>query len=244
MWWTTVEECWANQASWNLKSQNRTLRSFLDVYLFTSTAAVSGDTGWIPPVVRRHVAMVALWCCLLRMDERRLTKRVFLWDWNHKGKTWSYNVRDILRKCDITVPVNVSTFTVNRTATLALVEGTLFDIHKSKWTVNRVQQSKLKIYNTYKASYSVEPYVESSLNRSPRPLFARLRSGTLPLRIETMRFGIFYQPEDRLCSYCKKVEDENHFVFDCKMFENTRYSFFSKLGNDFLSLDKELQWTV
>ena len=224
--------------------QNRALRSFLGVHRFTSTAAVSGDTGWIPPVVRRHVAMVALWCRLLRMDESRLTKRVFQWDWNHKGKTWSYNVRGILRKCNIPVPDSVSAVTVNRAATLALVEGKLFDIHKSKWAANRLQQSKLKIYNMYKVSYSVEPYVEANLPRSQRSLIARLRSGTLPLNIETMRFGLFYQPEDRLCTYCKKIEDENHFVFDCKLFENIRLPFFSTLGNDFLSLTKEEQWNI
>ena len=222
--------------------QNRALRSFLGVHRFASTAAVSGDTGWIPPVVRRHVAMVALWCRLLQMDESRLTKRVFLWDWNHKGKTWSYNVRDILRKCDIPVPVNISTASISRATTLALVEDKLFDIHKSNWSANRLQQSKLKIYNTYKNSYSVEPYVEANLSRSQRSLIARLRSGTLPLKIETMRFGQFYQPEHRLCNVCKEVEDENHFVFYCKLFESIRCSFFSELGNEFSSLKKEMQW--
>ena len=224
--------------------QNRALRSFLGVHRFASTVAVSGDTGWIPPVVRRQVAMVGLWCRLLRMDERRLTKRVFLWDWNHKGKTWSYNVKQILRKCDIPVPVDLSTVTVSRAATLASVESKLFHIHKSNWSATRLQQSKLKIYNTYKTSYTVEPYVEANLTRSQRSLIARLRSGTLPLNIETMRFGLFYQPKDRLCTHCKEVEDENHFIFNCKLFQNTRHSFFSTLDNDFLSLKRESQWNI
>ena len=174
------------------------------------------------------------------MDESRLTKRVFLWDWNHKGKTWSYNVREILRKCDIPVPVNVSSNSKS-CGNSCIGRGQVFDIHMSNWSANRLQQSKLKIYNTYKNSYSVEPYVEANLSQNQRTLIARLRSGTLPLK---MGFGRFYQPEHRLCNFRKEVEDENHFVFDCKLFESIRYSFFSKLGNEFSSLKREMQWDI
>ena len=41
--------------------QNRVIRSFLGVHRFASVAAISGDTGWTSPIIRRHIAMLSLW---------------------------------------------------------------------------------------------------------------------------------------------------------------------------------------
>ena len=84
--------------------------------------------------------------------------------------------------------------------------------------------------------------MEANSLRSQLSLIAHLRSGTLPLNIETIRFGRFHKPQDRLCKFCNAVEDEDHFVFECKLFE--RHSFFSVLDINFLTSGWDLKWQM
>ena len=141
-------------------------------------------------LVCRHTAIIAFWRRLHSMDENRLTKRVFMWDWN-QGKTWSHYVHYILRQCEIQIPENLSSVSVDRVFTLSIVEEKLFGKQKNIWAMKLSNQSKLQTYATYKYEYGVEPYVEANLSRSQRSLIARLRSGTLPLNVETMHLDCF-----------------------------------------------------
>ena len=83
---------------------------------------------------------------------------------------------------------------------------------------------KLRTYWTFKHSYTTEPYLLCNIRHKYRSVTARLRNGTLPLRIETGRYtGL--QPEDRKCTLCSDnvVEDEIHFVFDCSLYDDIRF---------------------
>ena len=44
--------------------------------------AIRGDVGWTDPDVRRKLEMIRMWDRLVNTDNSRLTKRVFLWDYN------------------------------------------------------------------------------------------------------------------------------------------------------------------
>ena len=50
----------------------------------SSNLAIKGDVGWIDPDVRRKLEMIRMWDRLVKMDDNRLTKRVFLWDYNQQ----------------------------------------------------------------------------------------------------------------------------------------------------------------
>jgi hypothetical protein len=74
--------------------------------------------------------------------------------------------------------------------------------------------------------FSTEPYVKNILNRGHRSTIAQLRSGILPLQIETGRYQQI--PENfRLCMFCNDqvVEDEKHFLFDCTLYNTVRLKF-------------------
>ena len=62
-----------------------------------------------------------------------------------------------------------------------------------------------------------------------------------------MRFGLFHKIEDRLCKFCDAVEDETHFVFDCKLFKTRRLTFYSSLGkslNDINIMSNKDKWEM
>ena len=64
---------------------------------------------------------------------------------------------------------------------------------------------------------------------------AQLRTGILPLRIETGRWECPRITADELiCQVCdsQDVEDEEHFIFHCQHFHNERINFLSTLDTD------------
>ena len=93
-----------------------------------------------------------------------------------------------------------------------------------------------------------ENYVTSNIPRSGRSFITKLRSSTLPIRIETGRFERLKESE-RICKLCKdnKIENEFHFIFECQLYNNLRgdslnhvYTFVT----DFNNLDLNDKWST
>lgn len=69
-----------------------------------------------------------------------------------------------------------------------------------------------------------------NLKMHVRSVLTQLRSGTLPIEIETGRYyGV--PRNQRFCKQCNtgRIEDELHFVFECQKCANLRIHFESKL---------------
>ena len=66
-----------------------------------------------------------------------------------------------------------------------------------------------------------------NLPRNVRSCIAKLCSSTLPIRIETGRFERIDEA-NRLCNYCdsNNIENENHFIFQCKAYHDIRHNLF------------------
>ena len=81
---------------------------------------------------------------------------------------------------------------------------------------------KLRMYKTIKSEYGVEDYVKHGMTLNKRSVVAKVRSGTLPIHVETGRYrGTDY--EDRRCSYCPDdIENETHFLFKCPLYKDFR----------------------
>ena len=87
-----------------------------------------------------------------------------------------------------------------------------------------VNGNKLRTFRLYKDRLSTENYVTANISRGERSVFAKLRSGTLPLEIETGRFKKVPLAERR-CTLCKSgIEDEIHFLVDCDFYNDLRYN--------------------
>ena len=94
------------------------------------------------------------------------------------------------------------------------------------WTNEISNKPKLRTYVTFKQNYKVEDYVISFINRYQRSYLAQLRTGILPLHIETGRW-YNVDEQNRLCKVCNtnQIENENHFLFHCKTYDNSRAKF-------------------
>lgn len=221
--------------------QNRAIRAFLGVHKHTSNVAVNGDVGWISSGIRRKLSMIRLWDRLTSMDDRRLTKRVFIWDHAH-AHGWCSDIKTLFRQ------LNISDLYDNRSMGLYSLHGllqyaetTLRDIEVAQWKIDLHNQPKLRTYRLFKSEYTCENYVSMIMSKSLRSFIAQLRCGVLPLRIETGRFRNL-AVDDRLCIFCDLgvVETETHFCFVCPLYSCIRLLFYNaiyRLCPEFIAMD-------
>ena len=81
-----------------------------------------------------------------------------------------------------------------------------------------------------KDKYEAEIYVKLNLEKHKKSLLAQLRTGVLPLHIETGRFQN-KKLEDRLCNICNSgaIESEYHFLFYCNYYRHEREQLYASL---------------
>ena len=101
--------------------------------------------------------------------------------------------------------------------------------------------SKLSFHKKYKSDhYKIERYITLVYNRRHKSALANHRCSAHRFRIETDRYMKVYNEhttrceqlprEKRICDICKdKVEDEQHFILECKLNENLYQDLFGKL---------------
>ena len=81
--------------------QNKAIRSFLGVHKFTPNLAIQGDMGWDSSNLRQRLNVLRLWCRFIMMPASRLTKRIFLWDYELSMcgyDNWSSSVKTLLQE--------------------------------------------------------------------------------------------------------------------------------------------------
>lgn len=102
-----------------------------------------------------------------------------------------------------------------------LISKKIQEREQKEWRLKIQERPKLRTYRLIKKNLEYEDYLDIE-DEAGRKVLARLRSGTNMLRIETGRHeGL--ERRDRLCWFgCKEVEDEQHFLKECWMYEDLR----------------------
>ena len=90
------------------------------------------------------------------MNDNRVTKKVFLWDWMHKGKTWNSSIRSILKDCQIQVNQGCNFATLSPSSIIAEVRSLLLQKLQTTWSKAILNQSKLRTYILFKTDYCAE----------------------------------------------------------------------------------------
>jgi hypothetical protein len=203
--------------------QNRAIRLFLGVHKFAPNKAINADAGWVHSRTRRHLEILRLWNKLVSMPTDRLTRKIFEWDKiNRRG--WCNNVFNIMEKIYC-----AHCFNDNLSINIPYAKTTLHQLYCEQWKQDICNIPKLRTYVRYKTSYNAEPYMYNVHNKGHRSALAQFRCGILPLKIETGRF-MNIPLEFRLCIFCDNdcIEDEFHFLFDCKLYTDLRNTLISK----------------
>ena len=71
------------------------MRYYLGVHRFAPIAGMQGDFGWVRPRYRRFKCMLRFWNRLMGMGDDRLTKHVFIYDYQLCSGNWSNDVKQL-----------------------------------------------------------------------------------------------------------------------------------------------------
>ena len=220
--------------------QNRALRYFLGLHRFTPHLALSGEVGWLPSTERRWLNMFRLWNRLIRMEDSRLTKKVFYWDYSMQG-VWCSQIDSLCEMLGINhVFLNLLTLNIKE------IERKLFEYTENLWLERLTTFPKLRTYTKFKNKYTLENYVLSpTLSKQERSAFAQFRCGILPIRVETGRFRNEHLHE-RVCIFCENncIEDEEHFLVKCPLYSNLRKKYFHMFGSEHFDNNRYLFITL
>ena len=207
-------------------SQNRAMRYYLGVHKFAPIAGMVGDFGWMSPRFTRYKCILNYWNRLLSMDDMRLTKHVFKYDYKNSNvnKNWCSDVNEISKLLNMD-------HVFNNRLMFGNIYDTLYELSKDEWLENIHNKPKLRTYIRFKTNLALEPYVEYHMQKRQRSLLAQYRLGILPLRIETGRYDNT-PVENRTCQLCDlgATEDEYHFVMTCPLFAEYRNILFENAG--------------
>ena len=185
------------------------------------------------------------------MDNNRLTRKILEWDKNltinGDHTTW---YSEILSICETNNLQNITDM------------SSVFNLHdiveKLQKTMLNAQQSflksecdampKLRTFKTFKEFDKTPSHILKPLSFIQRKFMSKLRLGCLEIRIEAGRYARPRLPvEARLCQVCggaggggdaQEVEDEFHFLFRCKAYEDARSTWLHRVKKpeNFLTL--------
>ena len=223
--------------------QNRALRYFLGVHRFTRTAGLQGECGWLIPRYRRFICMLNVWNRMIKMNNNRLTKFIFMYDMRLCKSNWSSEIKHILFDFNLQHVFQGITLCDMR----QLKTNICSSMH-DKWVNSVHNKPKLRTYKIFKDNLNAEQYVTHYMSRRSRSLLAQFRLGILPLHIETGRYNNTVL-ENRLCLFCSEsycIEDEFHFLIKCELYKPLRETLYSQIAvfhGDFLNLDDNSKFT-
>ena len=207
--------------------QLRAIRYFLGVHNKVPIPGLHGDMGWQKLKFRNYICVLRFWNRLINMDDNRLTKKIFKWDYELCNKNWSEDVKHILSDVDYD-----NIFTDVAICDLEFLYSKISNLQEIAWKAAVDSKPKLRTYALFKENFCTEKYVLSMLSRKQRSLLAQLRLGVLPLRIETGRYRRL-AVEQRICELCNLnvVEDELHFIFTCPLYGAIRPNLLRQVEN-------------
>ena len=236
--------------------QNRAMRFYMGLGKYTPNAAVQGDMGWLPPIVKQWKAIGQQWFRYRLMEDGRINKGI--WKWcndraSAKCKNWCYIVKTKFNELDLLESNNHVKHP--KGIFLQNLVNCLFTVYIDEWTQSVSKdtgtrgrgKNKLRTYRSFKTEFGTEFYLRCSLPKKHRSAFAKFRCGVAPLKIETGRYE--NRPlEDRICPFgCNVVEDETHLMVICPQYNSVRNELFQKassLYENFINMPDQRKCSV
>ena len=115
--------------------------------------------------------------------------------------------------------------------TLPLILKIRFECQWLADSQNVLKNPKFRSYSLYKHGLYFESCLNSISNVRHRTTLTKLRTSSHVLEIERGRYTF---PKtavyDRLCKTCYQIEDEGHFLINCKMYDPLRRQLYSKVS--------------
>lgn len=180
---------------------------------FTTLCSINSELGWEPSQLRWKLSQLRYKNRLLKMPPDRLPRKIFEHSKFTPG-TWANDIGFVMMELG-----EWSNWRGNIPVNMSAVKYKLWDQYDSKWKGKIIQKSKLDFFSKLGLDpHNPSAFVLSNIEKSKRSLIARVRNGSLHLKIEKVRFDRLPRSE-RVCDLCKDgIEDTDHFLYECRVF--------------------------
>ena len=143
--------------------------------------------------------------------------------------TWVSSVLTIAEK------YSIDPYSVNHSEFKVRCKEKVRDYYRNSWVLqiqNLTQNPGLRNYGIFKNVFEFENYLSQVKKIKYRHAIVKLRTSSHDLRVETGRHQ-HEAVEERVCRICKNIEDEIHFVFECKINQDLRSNFMFKVDDKY-----------
>ena len=181
----------------------------------------------IPPSTTCEINCIVNFLRLQAFPSGTITKSVFLEQkrLHELGfPTWYGKMWQLATNYDIDL---------NSTPSKGYIKSRVHEVFQNIWRnkLNNIDEnSKLRMYTTIKTEFKLEPHLYLVKNSKHRNAISKLRASSHTLEIERGRFTRpVTEIQQRLCNICKVVEDEQHFLLDCPLYDDLRRHMMTKI---------------
>ena len=159
-----------------------------------------------------------------------MPRQMYEWDIRRGGEdSWSACTRRLLVKLDMGSYWESQRIKLTKDKWGELLREKIHGREQDEWWRTVSVRPKLRTYSRVKKKLALENYLNSE-NEKGRREMARIRSGTNELRIETGRYDEEEEEERRCWFGCNAVEDEEHFLMDCMIYEDLQVELKKEMG--------------
>ena len=190
------------------------LKFILGVSKSCPNLATYGETGEIPLSLKGYRLALNFWHKLNNLPDSSLAKTALLENIELRTN-WILTVEKLIGCFNLADKIgNHNKF---KKATKCSIDKAYVEYWKSQ--IREPEQTRLDFYREIKGDFNMEKYLDNE-NFDNRKIVAKFRCSDHSLEIEKGRHMKISRTE-RLCKLCdtNSVETENHFLFECKVYE-------------------------
>ena len=213
-------------------------KRFLNVHLRVPNKLVYGELGRFPLYINSAIRCFKYWMKLLKLDEARLPRQAYIMlkNLDEKGKVcWATYVKETLFKLGFGI-VWVEQSVGNEKQFLSEVKQRMIDIFMQEWHNSIMTKDIFRNYRLFKNTFGKETYLDDINDKRFRNSLAKLRLGVLPIGSPAFR-RIFANCQVK-CIMCVNLDDENHVIFKCPLYEQLRVKYVNVQFKDYVTLLK------
>jgi hypothetical protein len=206
------------------------LRKLLCVNKSTNLSALYGELGRVPLIIMRKIHMIRYWIKLIKLDNRNVTKRIYIMlkndadnNFSYNNQNWAHQIKTMLQKLGLSnIWINQETCDIS----FNIIKQRILDHYYQTWYSEINNSRRLITYSRFKHSFELEPYLDQITEKKYRIALSRFRLSSHSLEIERGRYFNIPQNE-RKCQFCNMnfIENEYHFLLVCPMYKDLRKQF-------------------
>ena len=163
---------------------NRAMRFYLGTGKYTPNAAVIGDMGWEPAIVRQLKSVCSFWARCVNMEDNRTNKLIFKFCADKAArsrcKNWCFRVTEILKSYDLSSYTCIENSICKQSLAIRINRAAMERYkNQSSDTINKEQSrsgnggNKLRTYKRFKHNFGTENYVKMILLKKHRAALSK-----------------------------------------------------------------------